>query len=78
MSEDSKKLANTGAHGIKLTFHAIDPIPTDEFVSMMEGLLRSVGDKVNQRGGPYRACQVVHHHPCRHLEGQPDRHRPGA
>ncbi len=50
MSEDTKKMADTGAHGMKLTFHAHPPIPSDEFVSLMEGLLVSVGDKVNEMG----------------------------
>src|SRR5690606_24266213 len=50
MSEDTKKMANTGAHGMKLTFHAHQSIPSDEFVSLIEGLLSSVGDKVNEMG----------------------------
>ncbi len=50
MSEDSKKMANTGAHGMKLTFHAHPSIPSDEFVSLIEDLLNSVGDKVNEMG----------------------------
>lgn len=50
MNEDSKEMANTGAHGMKLTFHANPAIPTEEFVSIMEGLLYSVGEKVTGKG----------------------------
>lgn len=50
MSEDSKEMANTGAHGMKLSFQAHPAIPTEEFVSIMEGLLRSIGEKVNGKG----------------------------
>ncbi len=50
MSEDTKKMANTGAHGLKLTFHAHPAIPSEEFVSLIEGLLCSVGEKVNEMG----------------------------
>ena len=50
MNEDSKEMANTGAYGLKLSFHAHPAIPTEEFVSIMEGLLRSIGEKVTQKG----------------------------
>ncbi len=51
MSEDSKKLSNSGSFGLKAHFHAHPAMPIDEFVTIMEGLLKEVGDRVVEEHG---------------------------
>lgn len=51
MSEDSKELADAGSFGMKVDFHAVDAIPTEKFVSMMEDVLTEVGKKVMEQHG---------------------------
>lgn len=51
MSENSKEMADAGSFGLKAGFHARRPIPTGEFVSLIEGLLRGVGSKAVEARG---------------------------
>jgi hypothetical protein len=51
MSEDSKELADAGSFGLKLDFHSHEGVPTDRFISMIEGVLTDVGRKVTESHG---------------------------
>ncbi len=49
--EDSKELADAGTFGLKADFHAHPAIPSKELVTLMESMLRDVGEKVTKEHG---------------------------
>lgn len=51
MSENSKELADAGTFGLKADFHAHPAISPPELIGLMEGMLKSVGQKVMEAKG---------------------------